>query len=474
MLRIRELGDSIQRRAVIGTRVLKDRFGRSAGPVGPVEADVYNRISVRTMDEIHKGPPFKSGGPFLSVRRTYAASPGAAASVTGTPLQWPVAEILAAGYPFNRADEWRVTYSGSFVIYTRPDVEADIAHHAGLVRTRDAQGIDPDDFKDLGPRAYNRLRPKVEKANLFQTIAEAKDVPRTLFQTAGFYKDLQETVGAGLRDLKPGYFEAKLGELAKRSPSDFLAYQFGWKPFVKDVVDMLDLVLSFPQYVAEAKAKNGKWVRKRWHEDLVDPVPPGYVHYDSGTLQFNPCAPSLQVGEPDNMLVPWTSRLRVYLEHQTRVWYVGKFKAYYPEFDEGLEAGYPAVFKAAQFIKLSGLSPSPYKLWQITPWSFLADWFTGVGQNIQVLEDLAGDAVVSEYMYAMRYSLHRFRYVGQFQTTDGQSHTVTGFSGLEVKRRVPAGSPFGFQVAPGGLRASQKAVVAALALQDAVPGRKRI
>jgi hypothetical protein len=420
-----------------------------------------------TLDELHSGPPYTSGGPFFRARLdTLDAVAGSCQiqgvqQASGAGLNALLKEI---GRPLKPGETWRRGYEGGVVV--RPPVRFTVPSVEGADDYK--PGINPNDLEALGSRAYNKLRPKPEKLNLFQSLYEIREIPRMIRPLAANHAGNWERIRRdfrGLRDLSSNWRGESAQRLTermnpKRAADKFLEVQFGWKPFVGDVVSLIDTTLHYDQYLADTIRKNGSWQHRKFSEDEL--MSSNLVHEStsSGLSVSSYSSPSFGPTYLTN------SSLRVYKETYTRIWYEGKFRYYYPEFNKIPPSQLGALVMLQRKLRLHGLFISPTLIYRVIPWTWLVDWFVNIGDNLQMLEDQLTGRVASLYMYLMRHTVERYRYVLTWNTVDGQSLSFEKFDSIDCKRRVPAGSNFSFSAAPGGLSPTQQAILIALGLSQ--------
>lgn len=95
--------------------------------------------------------------------------------------------------------------------------------------------------------------------------------------------------------------------------------------------------------------------------------------------------------------------------------------------------------------RMIGLSMDASTVWQITPWSWLVDWFFDIRQNIDLISLAHDDSLVMNYGYAMESLTRRTVCKVTFRTPSpgtGVKFAVTSYEASR-KRRVRA-SPYGF------------------------------
>jgi len=418
----------------------------SSGSVGQGPA-----VEERCWDALHSGPPFRDGGPFAHIRieRPNFTIQGGGTWECGVYEPRPTLNQRYTGGFFDPL--WLSTWDtaiGAAILNFKP----------GAVSTQ----FNPSNLSSLGDAAYNRLRPKIEVAGLAQAVAEARDIPRMLRTTA---KGLAQQ-WSNLKSL--GGYKVPLesitrGSKPKELGDQYLNFMFGWKPFVKDVNDVCRIVVNGHDIIERKKAQNDKWQRRSFYEDEIRSET---VIYTAGITGVAPVTSSSGIGRiVQNLGKSYT----VTLEEIERTWYQGEFKFYYPEFDSNhWTAGYPSLQRVMQYAAISGLKMDPVLLYKLIPYTWLVDWFAGVGGSLQRLQDMATDSVVSKYFYIMRQRTFRYRLRSQFVTSLG-SHDYSWYYGGTAKMRSAGSSPFGFNLTTGNLTGTQLSILGALGLSKWKP-----
>lgn len=414
----------------------------------------------KCFDETHGRPPYRTGGPFFNWIWQEPVNAVGGGNFVGRVYVGPGNSVIGAVKP---GDEWRFGYNGAFT-YTAGGwaLGADAVIPSDFDSHRP---MDPDDLSSLGGRAYGRLRPKVEKAGLMQAVVELRDAPRMLEQTGKAFLDLWKD---GSR-LAKAHAQAQNGksnlktlkDLRSARPKEladqFLNVRFGWIPFVKEVHDVCNVVVNFDNFVEKAEANNDKWMQRKFFEDVVETEEElGLARNQDGTA----CNPFLGA----DIVVPKSGVHRIARQRVTRVWYKGSFKYYRPEFDRGLKSGLPGLRKAQQALTLLGGNITPTHLFNVVPWTWLGNWFAGMSDAVQRLEDAASGGVVARYFYVMRNAMHRFEFTNSFSTYGGQQPDLKWYRSVETQRRIGSESAFLFSLNPQELTGMQYAILAALGI----------
>jgi hypothetical protein len=110
--------------------------------------------------------------------------------------------------------------------------------------------------------------------------------------------------------------------------------------------------------------------------------------------------------------------------------------------------------------KVLGIRLTPEVLWNLSPWSWAADWFGNVGEVLHNVSAIGTDGLVMRNAYIMCHT----RTVSEWWTPDsGFSSSMRRTRIQESKIRIP-GSPYGFGVTYSSLSSKQVAILAALGL----------
>lgn len=232
---------------------------------------------------------------------------------------------------------------------------------------------------------------------------------------------------------------------------EYLNVEYGWKPFVSDLRKAARIVLDYEQYVENYEKHSGVWSHRRYdYPPILDTTKA------SATGKYPD--PAYQVGY-------WIGTATRDLITQTReeIWFTGDFCYYLPKLDRGSRSRSRSV--AA---KLLGLRLTPEVLWDLTPWSWAADWFANTGDQLHNLSAFANDGLIMRHAYVMRkksikktyrtYNI-RMKYSGEYLDLTQTFETIS-------KTRAKA-TPFGFGLNPLTFTVRQWAITTALGLSRA-------
>lgn len=418
-----------------------------------------------TMDEKHPGPPYETGGPFFRVRHDSADAVAGSCHIrggqtaSGSGLNAIHREIGRSSKP---GELWKRAYEGGVIV--RPPVRFSVPSVEGPTDYK--PGINDNNLQDLGSRAYQRLRPKPDKVDLFQSLVEIREIPTMIRPLARDHASDWERLRRdfrGLDDLSAEWRKKSRQNIwdrlgPKPIADQFVGTQFGWIPFVGIVNDLIDTTINYDRYLDDLITRNGSWQQREFSEDELESSTEMYSTSSQGLSVSSYSSPSL------GATYLARSSIKVYRETVTRIWYEGSFRFYYPEFNKIPPSLLTSMVQLKRVLRLYGLYVSPSLIYRVTPWTWLVDWFAGIGNNISALEDLVTERVVSRYIYLMRHTYDRYKYVLTWTTNDGQQLSFETYDSVDCKRRLGSESNFGFSTAPSGLTAMQQAILAALGI----------
>jgi hypothetical protein len=315
-----------------------------------------------------------------------------------------------------------------------------------------------------GAEAYNRYRPRITNTAGIQFLGDdLKDLPGQLAQTSKLMKDGYEAFLKNQIMSPASRREARHSlRIPSRLAGDYLNHQFGWAPFIGDLVGLYNTYQNQDRSMAQIARDNGSWIKRGGtlfdHSEKRD-----VVSTNSNTAVK--VYPTLLSGLYRNSSLGPFEETTTYTELKRKVWFEGQFRYYVPEFDSGNRASHGDYGRIMRAVRLYGLTISPIAVWQLTPWTWLADWFTNASDVISNITATIYDRLVSKYAFVM---CHTEEYKTQESTLYFRNETKqmrwTQF--IECKDREKA-TPYGFGLSEGDLSARQISILAALGLSRA-------
>lgn len=256
--------------------------------------------------------------------------------------------------------------------------------------------------------------------------------------------------------------------------SAYLAGQFGWLPFVGEVIRAADATLQAEQHLTQWVRDSGRIIKRSRSEVL-----------DQGTFVFS----STYVGLGQKYGTAFSgSSLSSNGVHVSHGWYKGiglsnlyadiettvawttslRAGARFQYFAADPDGTCAKAKRAAQELKLLYGDPlmSLSTAWELIPWSWLADYHVDLGSLLSYQESVATDSLVarSAYQVYQKVASAVSRYTfGNY----GSSWPITGScllgAGAKVQQRYP-GSPYQWIGEPVDYSPRQWAILGALGL----------
>lgn len=359
----------------------------------------------KTASVSHPGPPFREGGPFLMQK------------VEATFMHQKMAGNAIFDYTFE------IDIIPNVVIL--PALPPPIPYTTMVAK---------------GSEGWSKFAPGQSEADIGTFVGELKDLPGMLKHGKSWLKPMQK-----LSALK------NFSSAAKSAGNEYLAVEFGWKPFVSDLASMADVVGRTIKALKQLRKDNGKTVRRRGNIDVVESTNT-VIRSGNGEIwpaDYNSYFLLSPLGNTQQRVEVTTS--------YTRYWFSGAFKYWIPDINA------PEA-QIRLWTKMLGLNPSPKLVWELTPWSWLADYFTSIGSIMDNVSGNAAENLVATYCFIMGNVKEEKQITVTAPTKPGFPSVKTKARVLtEVKRREAA-SPYGFGVDLSGLSPKQIAILGALGL----------
>lgn len=251
-------------------------------------------------------------------------------------------------------------------------------------------------FKDWSPNRRDYT--------LFRNLVELKDLPRGIMSIQNTVRDFRAlfaTLGSKPK-LRDSIFN--LEKLSSNVPKEYVSYHFGWKLLVKDVKDLLALPEKLSKKYAFLIRRAGKPTNFRTKRNFSSALTVGVsgFDYDGSPYEYSPLTASR-------------------LERETEIRMVINATFDFPPPDA-------ITFKSYRFWDEIGAVPRPTDLYNLIPWSWLVDWCTGLGNYVEVIDNINRDP--SLINWGMITGLTKGRLITDFQSkvdaTDFYSEDFVG------------------------------------------------
>lgn len=315
------------------------------------------------------------------------------------------------------------------------------------------------------PSPYNGFNPKQVRSentsDLDKDGAVAVGIVAPTNPAAELSLLLAEAKREGMPALPALRLLKKRAEFFKSLGSEFLNVEFGWIPFLKDVHDLADSIRGFRDMYEAHRLGEGKPIHKDFSWDDVE-------HETQKEFPQGGAPSIIMAGNTEfplgNNILSSPMDLTQSIKVKTRKWFTGTFTYKLPG-DDTLKKflGY-----GSDADKLFGTSLTPDVLWELTPWSWLVDWFSNTGMIINNFTQFELNGLVMPYAYMMEEKTIEITHTMKPQAKNigkkGYIQSVPPSKKIiNTKVRRPA-NPFGFGVELNMLSPVQIAILVALGI----------
>lgn len=330
-----------------------------------------------------------------------------------------------------------VSNRGRYGIYTTPFVSTQmVALSSGsypVIPKWDTADAD-------GNQAILKTYPTAPNASLLQMVAELKK------------EGLPSLFGLQTYSMK--------GSAARSLGGEYLNVAFGWTPLISDLDKLLKSVVSSSKTIQQMQRDSGKVVRRKRSFPTVREM--------VQSTETNEAARAL----PDSGS-PFYGHIGKLITEETRtteMWFSGAYTYF-------LDPGENLVGKAIMYEqlanKLLGTRLTPSVLWELAPWSWLADWYANIGDNLAVAGAFQSDGLTLKYGYLMRKVTAEIMYtfIPDAASVSAGAQVSRLILRTTSKERVKS-SPFGFGIKPVQYTDRQVAILGALAFAKSPKGMR--
>ncbi len=329
-------------------------------------------------------------------------------------------------------------------------------HGTPIVRPQDYVGsswfpVIPDftDVNYYGAQAISNTIPTKSAASLTQALAELMvDLPKAPILAAS-------SMVKGFSGRNP----------VRGAAGDYIGIQFGIMPTVRDVQKICKAIFTASEIVNQFVRDSGLVVRRKYFFDRqtqteekrgVKVYLDGYPNYE-----HNFRAAVRDLGGDLTEYVRSDATLISYVTREI------SFKGAYL-YDLGLSEDILGKLQTAEKLanKLLGTRLTVSTLYELAPWSWLADWFGNIGTVISNASAFRNDGLVLKYGYLMVNTRAEHIYsVSGVGLPDSPKLLRTSY--VTHRKERFRSTPYGFGVNPESLSGDQWAILASLGLTKA-------
>jgi len=246
---------------------------------------------------------------------------------------------------------------------------------------------------------------------------------------------------------------------------EYLNVAFGYVPLIQGIVDICQTVLRTRSILEQLEKDSGMNVRRK-RVRPVDVVSNTYTVFNNVSWR-PPNAGNTSIVSNIFSGYPGTNAGQVgQLERIDRLTEQYSFSGAYTYYFENGVSPFEKLqaFEQKANLLLGVRVLTPEVLWELSPWSWLADYFANFGDLFSNLTRFSSDGLVMKYGYLMRHTVSERIYTQNgiaFKSGSPGPFAVT--LKLERKERVRA-TPFGFGLNPNDFTVRQWTILAALGL----------
>jgi hypothetical protein len=274
---------------------------------------------------------------------------------------------------------------------------------------------------NLGSKAIANTTPTNPASHVAQTVGElfTEGLPHLL---------------AGIPTL------ATRAAVLREAGGDYLNVTFGWIPFINDLRQICLAVLDANRIIQQYNRDSGRWVRRKYH--FPDEYSSTSILVGSGI-----CTPvNLSRSNWQRFFLSPGLDAADCFRHDTlskRTWFSGAYTYY-------LNKGSSSIDNLLQVEEkinhLFGTRLTPDVIWEITPWTWLLDWFMNASEALSNFTRFQSDSLVLRYGYLMRETIATRVYtMGPLYLKKGGTIAPARVFRVTQKERRRA-TPYGFAI----------------------------
>lgn len=216
------------------------------------------------------------------------------------------------------------------------------------------------------PSLLKKWSPNSRTHTLFRNVVELRDIPRSIRNLADSLENLRKLyvslhTSPSLRRI---IFDLK--KTSRDIPKEYVGFHFGWKQTYNDLVELLGL--------PERMTKKYNFLISRSGKPTTFRVNTKGVLAQSGVSGFD------YTGSGYEHSISSSSRIS--REYEVRLVINAIFD--FPPIN-------PVQFNRENFLERIGVIPRPTDLYNLIPWTWLIDWFTGLGNYVELIDETNRD-----------------------------------------------------------------------------------
>lgn len=247
--------------------------------------------------------------------------------------------------------------------------------------------------------------------NLFRSAAELRDLPETLRTTVRGLKDVWQLAYETSRRRNP---LVKIKGFHKKVANQYLNKEFGWDLLVQDALGLLLTPARVAEQLNYLLDRQGEATTFRAQRKYVESLssPPGFT-YETMANEVAVSTETIGTREVElrcmvncNVDFPRLSLPKLREHITTRLW---------------------------------GIDPSPVDIYNLYPWTWLLDWFTGFGDYVNAIDTINSDRSIINFGFISYKSLGEIRTEYRGRVAWSRSVTTEG-NRVDYSGTIPTSS----------------------------------
>jgi len=238
---------------------------------------------------------------------------------------------------------------------------------------------------------------------------------------------------------------------------EYINVEFGFKPLISDLRKFGEAARQSKKIVEQLKRDSGRLIRRRY---TFPEIRTTTTTVESSNAYGSPghrlIGPNCYDGGP--------GKLTKTREETYRFWFSGAYTYVYPD---GHRAVDRMLAAESRLNRLFGTRVNPELLWELTPWSWAADWVSNVGDVARNMSALSSDSLVLRWGYIMCHYTCRDTYLLEgvrLKGVAGGPRSQTFVTDAKFRQRA---TPYGFGLDIAAFTPRQWAILGALGISRA-------
>jgi hypothetical protein len=215
-----------------------------------------------------------------------------------------------------------------------------------------------------------KVLPERRHFSAYRSVIELKDLPRgisQLWDTAKKFRAISDSIPKGLKELV-----LSVNSPVRNIPSEWLSFNFGWRQIYKDILDLWEAPERITRDINRLIERNGKPTTHRLRQKyLLDSVTTPSFDYNTMSGETSVVVTSLRTRE---------------IELRMMVSAIFDFPP----------LAVP-VLRRELLLRKYGVRPTFTDIYNLVPWTWLVDWFTGLGNYIEAIDAINSDRSTFNY-----------------------------------------------------------------------------